>query len=1647
MSLRELDLTAWDVTGPWRWRWVLTDAGTGEPLAAHTVSPDPHRWEVDALRDLDAYLAWRAEPDRRVVSEAEIVARLGAFLAQEALGPAILAALRGADPVRLRIRVGEATFLTGLPWELADLDGLPLARHERLRVSFTTVDPAPKEESVGPLRMLAVFSRPTGTTALRLRSERQRLETLVTGFGRAVELEIVQWGVTREALAARLADGGGPDLLHVSGHGRHGRILLEGPAGEPDEIGPDELVALVRPARDRLRLAFLSACESGVAGDTADLGVRLAAELGCAVLAMRYPVTDDFAADLAETFYRELIDQGRDADAAASSAVRAAAGTAAAAARPALSLAAPVLIGPGGTRLHAPPVAPPVARGTGLPGEPAVFVGRDELMTLAGAALRPDSGTPVLLLTGMAGVGKTTCAVELAHRHRAGFDAVVFWTAPERDAGLTGGPAAFVDAIDPAAEGDPRRLLARGGTRRHLLVLDNAESLLTDGGDWRDPRWAELISALADRPGPTRLILTSRIPPATPTAPRVRQLEVGLLDGGEADALVRQLPQLRRLLHIDDEGPVAGHARDRALVAAIRAAAEGHPRLLELADAAANDPEALPHLLRADADDTLAAWTRQALDRLDPAPRLLLQVLAATEPGHRFPATVDHAWSVLGDGPPPLETLGRASLVNLHGDRYVLHPTVAALVRDDTPAELGERVDGILADGWELIARSQADRGDRETTEIVLAAHLAAVPYLLRQGRHARAAGNLNAVLVRDAGPRVARLARPLAEALAPGTAARDVLLGLAYQPIDLDKAERHLRSALRAGEDDTSAVAAGALANQLLQQGRLVEAAELAAQARHLGERRGPWTQAGSRLRQLLVQYEAGRSAEVLAEVTTLLSTLPDGDSGQVESVVPWAVREALRSLAVNAALALDRWQTALDHNGPLLDSVQRRGARETEVATHWLNDAAPLIRLGRCDEARKVLDYCQRVFAGDGDQLRLSRVFGTRALLASAQNDHVEAAALERTALRLSYHQPFAGDVATGHLMLGNHLAKLGTDPAGQLAHHLAAALLTRLRGAVVEPGLWGVIGADLHTYGQSWLPDDVAALSDRVRRVPGIHFLDLARSVAGDRPLDDELAALLDEVRREAEKAGFDVSGNLLRWDHRVFLIAAAAAGVAQAVGALPAVLETVPEPMAGMIRRICAGERDVSVLTDGVHPADVAVLRRILAAIAWREQTAAASAPELLAMNIADHRAAVDENDHLRAAQRAAELSGMLRSREDRADALRYAELAQEHTRRAGFGPWKIRLDLGRRLQLLGEMGRPEQVLAELTPLRSQLRGEPGPPTPTDPVDPSTVRESLWTLGQQAAVALGRWELALGFHEDRVDSAQGRGAGPADVAALRLDRVRCLIALGQRPEARRELDEIRPVLRRTGDPALLFEIDSYTAELAGTEAGEAEDADQAALVSAYRGVAAGGLDPRHVGRQHVLTGERFGAQDQPAREAAHLLAAALICALAGDADLAGRTVRHAAPHLYQFDGTRLTFSLDELVDEVERLPGVRFAELVTRRLGTAESAAGMLAGMLRTAYAHPIRDLFDLDSFVASMQEEIAAVLAARAGSPAELAGAERLLALAAEAPDLAPLVEPLRRVATGQPLPDVDQLTMHPVHLAVLVEVRSRWEAR
>jgi len=126
--MSQLRLEVRDLEGPLRWRWLLSEEGSGAPLADHQVDLAGAPGEFAAFRDLYRYLRYYAVPDRRTSSETEIAARVGAWAGPVVLGRAVCDAIVAAVPVTVRVVVPErAGFVLSWPLELVHAGGRPLA--------------------------------------------------------------------------------------------------------------------------------------------------------------------------------------------------------------------------------------------------------------------------------------------------------------------------------------------------------------------------------------------------------------------------------------------------------------------------------------------------------------------------------------------------------------------------------------------------------------------------------------------------------------------------------------------------------------------------------------------------------------------------------------------------------------------------------------------------------------------------------------------------------------------------------------------------------------------------------------------------------------------------------------------------------------------------------------------------------------------------------------------------------------------------------------------------------------------------------------------------------------------------------------------------------------------------------------------------------------------------------------------------------------------------------------------------------------------------------------------------------------------------------------------------------------------------------
>ena len=651
-----LRLKVRDYADPAHWRWVLYEGD--RRVGGHIVSLDATCWQYEALTDLPFYLSWHVAPDRRAEDEARILKELGSWIGTEILGPLgdRLASHKGLVQIEISKQARELLFL---PIELARVRGRLLGLSH---ASFTRelARPLSRGEvlerrdvpaAASGLRVLGLFSLPAGTQPLNLRRERQTLVQTVArieSLGGDAEVQVLQYGATRERVQEVLADPAGWDVVHISGHGTAGELLLEQENGDRDRMSVHDLAASLYAARDRLKLVTISACWSATPGDPAssslgaaglakltprhapppgrgdnsagDLAAALAGRLpSCAVLATRYPVSDEFAADLVAGLYDRLLGKGRPIPLALSQVLRELTGANSSPAGPGLALFSPLIFGSNAAAIFPVPVSEPSSsrerigsgKMAGFPPPPERLVGRTAVLARASAALAPASGVPGVLLVGMPGAGKTTCALELAYTHEDAFHLLIWYSAPAEGSDTTKALTEFIVRLDWALpelkllnalastnrfRGILPSLSERIARSRILIVIDNVESLLSEHGAWSDSRWALLISALCAVPdGLSKVVLTSRRAPDDILSLFIQPLDP--LPPDEAYLLALELPRLRALIR--GEMPGIEPEAARRLAVSVLNVAQGHPLALEFADSLAARPDRLAAQLQA----------------------------------------------------------------------------------------------------------------------------------------------------------------------------------------------------------------------------------------------------------------------------------------------------------------------------------------------------------------------------------------------------------------------------------------------------------------------------------------------------------------------------------------------------------------------------------------------------------------------------------------------------------------------------------------------------------------------------------------------------------------------------------------------------------------------------------------------------------------------------------------------------------------------------------------------------------------------------------------------------------------------------------------------------------------------------------------
>ena len=993
-------------------------------------------------------------------------------------------------------------------------------------------------------------------------------------------------------------------------------MILENSDGSHDKVTSEDLSTLLGLASGRLKLVTLSACLSAAvtvqetlawlkiptketkegqacatSGDAPmpALAVELMTKLDCATLAMRYSVGDEFAINLTTELYRLLLEKGNTLTRSLQLAMQKALKDGYNAATPPLSLATPALFGSKAVELTIkPPPAPPgelIMPTIGLayfPKEPERFVGRTGPLGRASSALAKDSAKRGVLFYGMAGAGKTACALELAYHQRRSprFRGFVWYEAPKEDSDIEVALTRLALDMEKQLPGfKMAHLVDRGKEFRDwlpvlsemleqnsvLIVLDNLENLLTNDGDWKDERWGWLVEALLNHEGLSRVILTSRRLPKELVGNRRLLIEpINALSLNEAALLSREMPNLGRLLMGKS---TLGLEKGRLLVKLTLSLVQGHPKLIELADAQAADPAALEkyldgatgawsesksHLDRffqegesaqtAEAFlNVLTRWTQDVSGSLAESSRTLFQFLCALEDDDRQDWIVNPLWPELwkalglGESAPSMEqalsSIKSAGLADTQalGDqvKYTIHPGVAQAGLEGINDTFWAAVDSIMAAFWRAVF-DKAPSGEAEGAgQLVIIAGLRSAPYLMRQKNWSEASTLLEQAILRDSSPETIVSVLPLLRHIAQATGefddsgilANGLLLAGRWQ-----EAECMLKSLIPkyvAKRDFRSASAvAGFLFNVQLQTGRYGEALKLAEEktAYTCQASLGPWTQLLDEGHRLQAMNSLGRYEEVLKVVEALreqMRSLPMEIREPEETVVPWNVREGILDTGREAAMRSEKFDLALELNAELIDEVKSRGATDLHLARTSFNDYFPLIRLKRQDEARGLLWACKAVFERERSIDGLGMVFTAFANLMNESGQVDQAVSFQETGLRYSYIFGDPESIALDHHNLAVYLAK--SESKSALDHRLAGFVIRYQIGSrMLALSLKG-LAFDLDKFGPEALPGSFNQLCDRVEQIGGVRFRELFERLPTRAEDGDQLLKELVEMAK--------------------------------------------------------------------------------------------------------------------------------------------------------------------------------------------------------------------------------------------------------------------------------------------------------------------------------------------------------------------------------------------------------------------------------------------------------------------------------------------------------------------------------------------------
>jgi hypothetical protein len=1230
MAMEVLILEVADYKDAQHWRWVLKDR-QGKFLQDFKVDLDSNDHNYLAFLDLYDFLKVNSSPDRWIEDQAKLIHQLGSWISQKALGLVGERIAKFCIPITIRLMIPpEASGLLYLPWEIALIGDKPLAMRNVSLVSETTgeknaINPVPIGDR---LRILAVFSLPTDASALALRRERYELMRLISqlaqAHGLAIEMRVLQYGTTRQSLQEALEEGEGWDLIHFSGHGDIDTLILENPDGSHDPVTSEELGDLLSLASGRLKLVILSACLSAAAtiqetlawlkikpieqaievqtcattreAPISALAVELVTKLDCAALAMRYPIGDEFAINLTTEFYRLLIEKGNSLTRSLQLAMQKSLKGGYNTATPPISLATPTLFGSRAVEMILkPPKAPEGKFETSMvglayyPPEPKRFVGRTGPLGRASSALAKESNCRGVLFYGMAGAGKTACALEMAYHQRRSprFRGFVWHEAPKGGSDIEGALIKFaldmeiqlpgfkmahlVDRVDEFRAWLPilSEMLEQNSI---LIVLDNLDNLLTSDGYWKDERWGWLLNAMLDHEGLSRIILTSRrLPKDLAQNNRLLIEIVNALSLNEAALLAREMPNLSKLMI--GKSPL-GLEKGREIVKRTLSLIQGHPKLIELADAQASDSDTLGNYLEKVAQawgdesrlekffeegissqvaekflEILKGWTQSISENLPKTARVLFHFICALEDSDRSSDIVESLWPELWRS---LDLPGHVPKIRdieiylkpllevqplRDGHRYIMHPSVGEAGLAELDEGFRPIVDSLMGKFWLSVFFFYLKKETIGGGGGLITSGIRAAPYLVRTGSMEELSTLIEASINRDRSPdtlaEIIYMLHHVSE-VSRGTDSGLKLAGLLSKALFFagrwNEAEIKIRSLIpeyeKQGKYVWSLSAAGCLFSILRDTGRLTEALELLKDINKftLQAGMGPWTQLGNEIRRLQILNMQGKYNEVLQSVKDLriqVELMPEiiesvkKKGFRDESVDSWNIKEALLNAGFYAAIRSKNYQMASELNAASFKFKKDRGANQLTLARVQFNNYGPLLELGQYDEAEALLLNCKAIFEEEKDIGSLGPVFTALAELKHRLCRNDQSIRFIKIGLRYQYLVGNTENISLCHSSLADYLGEDDLDDA--LAHHLAAGIIRYWTNSGLLPLTLQKLSFDLAQFAPKTLPNDFDQLCIIVEKVEGVRFRELFHRLVGPKTDGDHVMGIVIKMAK--------------------------------------------------------------------------------------------------------------------------------------------------------------------------------------------------------------------------------------------------------------------------------------------------------------------------------------------------------------------------------------------------------------------------------------------------------------------------------------------------------------------------------------------------